>query len=165
MTPKPDSTPAQQEFWSRLHAEWLPAYCNDPKRRYSVEGFSRGSVDVSDIDARDFLRAIDHHVVSAGAGGRIRMPQSKTHEVIFWEHEVGVVPRTPKQPFLPTAFPLAPYHLRRSASTAQQSLLVFLWPNRLTVSTYFSISALKLSPSALPRMTGHAILPNPGSGR
>lgn len=83
----------QQEFWIRLQAEWLPAYCNDPKRRYSVEGFTGRSSSVSSADARDFLRAIDQKVVTVGEGGRIRMPQSKAFEVIFWEHSTKIVPR------------------------------------------------------------------------
>ena len=64
----------QQEFWRRLKEEWLPAYCNDPKRRYAIEGFTAGSKTVSEQDARDFLRAIDQNVVSVDTGGRFRMP-------------------------------------------------------------------------------------------
>jgi hypothetical protein len=84
---------AQQEFWCRLKEEWLPAYCNDPKRRYATEGFNAGSNTVSEQDARDFLRAIDQNVVSVDSGGRFRMPQSKTHEVLFWEHSTLITPR------------------------------------------------------------------------
>jgi hypothetical protein len=83
----------QQEFWRRLKEDWLPAYCNDPKRRYETEGFSAGSKTVSEPDARDFLQATDHNVVSVDGGGRFRMPQSKTHEVIFWEHSTVITPR------------------------------------------------------------------------
>ncbi len=82
----------QQEFRRRLE-EWLLAYCNDPKRRYAPEGFSIGSKTVTDLDARDFLRAIDRKVVSFDAGGRFWMPQSKTHEVLFWEHSTLINPR------------------------------------------------------------------------
>lgn len=84
---------AQQEFWRRLREEWLPAYCNDPKRRYATEGFNASSKKVSEHDARDFLRAIDQKVVSVDGGGRFRMPRSKTHEVLFWEHSTLIVPR------------------------------------------------------------------------
>jgi hypothetical protein len=84
---------AQQEFWRRLGEEWLPAYCNDPKRQYATEGFRAGSKTVSEQDARDFLRAIDQKVVSVDSGGRFRMPQSKAHEVIFWEHSTAISPR------------------------------------------------------------------------
>ena len=40
----------QQEFWSRLRAEWLPAYCNDPGRCYAVEGFRADAKQVTDLD-------------------------------------------------------------------------------------------------------------------
>ena len=84
---------AQHEFWRRLNEEWLPAFCNDPNRCYSTEAFNVGSKIVTELDARDFLRAMDHKVVSFDSGGRFRMPQSKTHEVIFWEHSTLVTPR------------------------------------------------------------------------
>lgn len=84
---------AQQEFWGRLKEEWLPAYCNDPKRRYAIEGFNAGSKTVSEQDARDFLRAINQKVVSVDSGGRFRAPQSKTHEVLFWEQSTLTKPR------------------------------------------------------------------------
>jgi hypothetical protein len=48
---------------------------------------------VSSRDAQDFLRAIDHKVVTVESGGRFRVPQSKSHEVIFWEHSTLVSPR------------------------------------------------------------------------
>ena len=83
----------QQEFWRRLENEWLPAYCNDPARCYAIEGFKADAKKVVDVDARDFLRALDHNVVSVHSGGRFRMPQSKTHEVIFWEHSTSISPR------------------------------------------------------------------------
>jgi len=83
----------QQEFWRRLKEEWLPAYCNDPKRHYTIEGFKTDPKKVADVDARDFLRALDHNVVSVDSGGRFRMPLSKTHEVIFWEHFASILPR------------------------------------------------------------------------
>jgi hypothetical protein len=83
----------QQEFWHRLRAEWLPAYCNDSGRCYAAEGFRADAKQVTDADARDFLRALDLKVVSVDGGGRFRMPQSKTHEVIFWEHSTLITPR------------------------------------------------------------------------
>lgn len=83
----------QQEFWRRLRSEWLPAYCNDPGRCYALDGFRADAKQVTNIDARDFLRALDHNVVSVDSGGRFRMPQSKTHEVLFWEHSTLISPR------------------------------------------------------------------------
>ena len=46
---------AQHEFWRRLNEEWLPAYCNDPARKYDPAGFRVDAKKVTDIDARDFL--------------------------------------------------------------------------------------------------------------
>lgn len=84
---------AQQEFWRRLESEWLLAYCNDPDRQYSLDGFVRDRTIVGNRDAADFLRAVDHSIVTIEAGGRFRMPRSSTHEVLFWEHERDVSPR------------------------------------------------------------------------
>jgi hypothetical protein len=83
----------QQEFWRRLKEEWLPAYCNDPARRYDIAGFRPDAKQVTDIDARDFLRALDQNVVSVDNGGRFRMPRSNVNEVIFWEHSALTTPR------------------------------------------------------------------------
>ncbi len=60
------------EFWRRLKEDWLPSYCNDAKRCYSVNGFKGDAKDVTAVDARDFLRALDYGVVSdIGAGGML----------------------------------------------------------------------------------------------
>lgn len=83
----------QREFWHRLKREWLPAYCNDPARRYDMAGFRADAKQVTDIDARDFLRALDHNVVCVDIGGRFRMPRSNVNEVIFWEHSTKISPR------------------------------------------------------------------------
>ena len=83
----------QQEFWHRLKTDWLPAYCNDPARRYDIAGFRADAKKVADIDARDFMRALDHNVVTVDSGGRFRMPRSSANEVIFWELSPTVSPR------------------------------------------------------------------------
>ena len=81
----------QSEFWRRVSIEWLPAFCN--ARGYDPQGFKRQAKTVSDVDAENFLRAIDHNVVSVDTGARFRMPQSKACEHIFWEHPARTVPR------------------------------------------------------------------------
>lgn len=83
----------QQEFWHRLTEDWLPAYCHDPARRYDPAGFRTVAKQVTNIDARDFLRAVDHNVVTVDSGGRFRMPRSSVNEVIFWEHPAKITPR------------------------------------------------------------------------
>src|SRR6266852_4840136 len=81
------------EFSHRLLNEWLPTYCDDPKRNYLKEGFKRDSIKVTSQDARDFIRAIDTKIVTDIGGGRFRMPQSKANEVIFWEGSKAITPR------------------------------------------------------------------------
>lgn len=81
------------EFSRRLTEDWLPTYCNDPKRNYSTEGFKYDSIKVSAQDAKDFMRAIDTRIVTEIEGGRFRMPQSKAVEVIFWEGSKAITPR------------------------------------------------------------------------
>lgn len=80
-------------FSKRLLTDWLPVYCNDPKRNYSVEGFKRDSIKVSKKDAQDFMRAIDTKIVTDVGGGRFRMPRSKASEVLFWEGSKTITPR------------------------------------------------------------------------
>jgi hypothetical protein len=48
----------QREFWRRLKEEWLPAYCNDPARRYDIAGFRADAKQLTDIDAREALAKI-----------------------------------------------------------------------------------------------------------
>lgn len=81
------------EFTERLLNVWLPAYCNDEKRKYSEKGFNIRSMKVSAADARDFIRALDNNIVLDTGGGRYRMPQSKAIEVIFWEGAKKTIPR------------------------------------------------------------------------
>ncbi len=81
------------DFSRRLMEDWLPAYCNDPKRNYSTDGFKQDSIKVSAQDARDFMRAIDTKIVTDVGGGRFSMPQSKAVEVIFWEGSKATTPR------------------------------------------------------------------------
>lgn len=80
-------------FNHRVVAEWLPEFCNDPKRNYSTEGFCVKPNELSEKDAKDFMRAVDEEVVSVDAGGRFRMPQSKAFEAIFWDGGKTVTPR------------------------------------------------------------------------
>jgi hypothetical protein len=80
-------------FSRRLLEEWLPTYCNDPKRKYLMMGYKPNSNKVTVQDARDFMRALDHGIVTDTGGGRFRMPQSKAIEVIFWEGSKTTIPR------------------------------------------------------------------------
>ena len=87
------SSAAIAEFTRRVRDEWLPAYCADPARNYSVNGFRSTSVRVSEVDAVDCMRAIDHRVVTDHGGGRYKAPRSTVREVLFWEGLRNIAPR------------------------------------------------------------------------
>jgi len=72
------------EFTNRLTTEWLPTFCEDPKRNYPKDGFRRSSIKVSPVDARDFLRALDLGIVNDSGGGRYRAPRTHAFEQLFW---------------------------------------------------------------------------------
>jgi hypothetical protein len=61
------------EFSDRLWNEWLPTYCHDPKRGFALAGYKASSNKVTPVDAWDFLRALDSHVVEDCGGGRYRL--------------------------------------------------------------------------------------------
>lgn len=82
-----------QLFSQRLYADWLPAYCHDPRRNYDPTGFAAASIKVGEADARDCMAAIDRQVVVDTGGGRFRAPRSLTHEVLFWEGARAISPR------------------------------------------------------------------------
>jgi hypothetical protein len=83
----------KREFMRRLKEEWLPAYCNDPKRQYPIEGFRIGKDSLTDKDAEDFMRALDHGVASIGDRQRLRMTHGHASETLFWEGSKTVSPR------------------------------------------------------------------------
>ena len=80
-------------FKSRILNEFLPAYCKDPKRLYSLAGYKPESNTVSSHDARYFLQAIDGGLVIDSGGVRLRAPQSRAFESLFWE---GLKARSPR---------------------------------------------------------------------
>lgn len=80
-------------FVERLHGEWLPAFCNDPKRNHSPYRFQELSVSLTDFDAGNFLRAIDSGLVVDSGGGRYRCPKSRAFEQLFWTGSKCIQPR------------------------------------------------------------------------
>ncbi|MFC1689578.1 hypothetical protein ACFL07_07990 [Pseudomonadota bacterium] len=80
-------------FNRRLYDEWLPAFCFDKNRNYSIEGFRESSVTISAFDAAHFVKAIDNGLVYDTGGGRYRCPQSRAQEQLFWEGSRKVTPR------------------------------------------------------------------------
>jgi hypothetical protein len=87
------TTPFKDVFMRRVREEWLPAYCNDPKRQYAVEGFHIDDNVVIEADAQDFLRAIDNGVAIIGDRQGFGMARGYASETLFWEHERTVQPR------------------------------------------------------------------------
>jgi hypothetical protein len=105
-----------QLFAQRLYADWLPAYCRDPRRNYDPSGFIAASIKVCEADARDCMAAIDLQVVVDTGGGRFRARRSLTHEVLFWEGFKAIAPRPISlwlEPVI-TLAALARLHLRYS---------------------------------------------------
>jgi hypothetical protein len=82
-----------QRFTKRLQAEWLPAFCADPKRQFSPSGFRESSITITDVDAGNFLRALDSGLVYDAGGGRYHCARSNAQEQIFWEGLKSIQPR------------------------------------------------------------------------
>ena len=80
---------ALDEFRIRLQADWLPAFANDAKRKYGVAGFQENSIQLSESDAANFLRAMDGSLVVDRGGGRYQCAQSRASEQLFWEGAKG----------------------------------------------------------------------------
>ena len=82
-----------QLFTERLQAEWLPTFCTDPDRQFSLSGFKDSSIKITDFDAGNFLRALDSGLVHDTGGGRYHCARSNAQEQIFWEGLKSVQPR------------------------------------------------------------------------
>lgn len=72
-------------FTERLRDEWLPTYCHDPKRDYSVAGYRDRPNQITASDASDFMWSLDNRIVEDHGGGRYRVPRSGADVIIFWE--------------------------------------------------------------------------------
>jgi hypothetical protein len=82
-----------QLFRKRLQAEWLPTFCTDPNRQFSLSGFKESSITITDFDAGNFLRALDNGLVYDAGGGRYHCARSNAQEQIFWEGLKSIQPR------------------------------------------------------------------------
>lgn len=71
----------------------VPEFCSDPRRQCDVSGFRAESIQVSEYDARHFVRALDHGLVDHQGNGLYRMPNSATCEQFFWEGPTAANPR------------------------------------------------------------------------
>jgi hypothetical protein len=88
------STPnAISRFKQFVLQECLPEYCHDPDRGYALEGFDPASIQVTELDAADFLLSLDKGVVKRRARMTFMAHRSGATEVIFWEGHKKFVPR------------------------------------------------------------------------
>jgi hypothetical protein len=81
------------EFSRRVIEEWLPAFCNDPKRNFGIGGFKSSSIRITELDAINCMRAIDSGLIRDDGGGRFRADRSAAFEVMFWEGQRSIIPR------------------------------------------------------------------------
>ena len=82
-----------QRFTHRLQTEWLPAFCADKDRRFDPSGFKESSITITEVDAGNFLRALDSGLVYDAGGGRYHCARSNAQEQIFWEGPKSIQPR------------------------------------------------------------------------
>jgi hypothetical protein len=82
-----------QAFKDRVLGDLLPEYCDDPSRGWGFTGFKPDWSKVSELDARDFLRALDAKLVQHVGRGQYRAPRSGAKEQFFWEGERNITPR------------------------------------------------------------------------
>lgn len=68
----------------RIHRELLPNFCNDSRRQHSTKGFKDSSIKISEYDATNFLRALDHEIVFDQGGGRYYSAKKGASTQIFW---------------------------------------------------------------------------------
>jgi hypothetical protein len=85
----------RRQFLILLEEELIPEFCSLPSRQCHSEGFVRESIKVSDIDARDFVRAWRGGLINrADKPGLYRSPRSAASEQFFWEGPRKQCPRS-----------------------------------------------------------------------
>lgn len=67
-----------------MYGRLLPEFCNDPTRNHPLSAFRPASLQVSDRDAVDFVRAWDAGLVEHQGRGLYRAPRSAASEQFFW---------------------------------------------------------------------------------
>ncbi|MDF2114690.1 hypothetical protein PY365_03830 [Roseiarcaceae bacterium H3SJ34-1] len=81
-----------EAFEDRILNDLLPAFCNDPARRYDIAGFRQDFSKVHEKDAKNFLRALDAGLVKL-EGRLYRAPLSRAGEQFFWDGKRAAKPR------------------------------------------------------------------------
>lgn len=82
-----------ETFRARLFEEWLPAFCEDPKRNLDPRGFTSTFAGLAERDATDFMRALDAGVVYDDGGGRYLAARKSAYESLFNHGLRTVTPR------------------------------------------------------------------------
>jgi hypothetical protein len=80
-------------FQQRILNSFLPIFCDDPSRCWGPDGFSADWSKVSEIDAADFLRGMDGHLVEHVGRGLYRAPRSYASDQFFWS---GLTEKNPR---------------------------------------------------------------------
>lgn len=82
----------RKEFEDRFLSDLLPKFCNHPERLYNIQGFRRNFGQIGDLDAANFLRAMDAGLVRLD-DKLYKAPRTKEGEQLFWEYDRDTVPR------------------------------------------------------------------------
>jgi hypothetical protein len=83
----------QQAFKDRVLGDLLPEFCDHPSRGWGSAGFKPDWSKVTELDARDFLRALDAGLIQHVGRGQYRAPRSAAKEQFFWTGERNLTPR------------------------------------------------------------------------
>lgn len=86
-------TEAQLALERLIYDRLIPEFCSDPSRGLHTSGFRKDSLNVSECDARDFLRAFDRGLIEHQGRGTYRASRSAANEQFFWEGWKSKEPR------------------------------------------------------------------------
>ncbi len=86
-------TRSLERFKSLILDELLPEFCDDASRSYGRDGFNENSIQISERDASDFLRAFDANLIVHHERGLYGASRSQIWEQFFWE---GLKSKTPR---------------------------------------------------------------------
>jgi hypothetical protein len=89
-----DPTDDLTSFKNRVLDDLLPKFCDDPSRGWGSAGFKQPDwSNVSKVDAKDFLRALDANLVEHVGRGQYLAPRSGAKEQFFSSGSTHVTPR------------------------------------------------------------------------
>jgi hypothetical protein len=86
-------TPTLQAFKDRIVGDLLPTFCDDPSRGWGCGGFKEDWKNITEIDAADFLLALDAGLIEHQGHGLYRAPRSLATEQFFWSGKKSISPR------------------------------------------------------------------------